>query len=203
MRTNTTNSIQGHRVSLLLRGAAIGSLCIIASLASGQAVNTASKTTDISVFGGYTNITPDYAHARDNGLTFGANATRYFHFPVKPGVEARYTFSNGPTVNENAILFGPRGQFELRRFHPYVDFLFGHGTIGYNFPNPSPATTGAFVTVPGAGVDIDIFRNFQAKADFQFEHWNFGGNYILTPAVFTFGVTYRIPFKPRRDHAIH
>lgn len=192
----------------LLRGAALLLVSNLASLLcstqlNAQATTTASKTTDVAVFGGFSTVTPDYGEDRDNGFTFGASATRYFKFPIKPGVEARYTFSQGPLVNEHFLLFGARAQYDYKRFHPYADFLVGHGSMGYNFANPTNDSSGGFVKSPGFGVDIDVFRNFQLKADYQHEMWNLGSSYSLSPNIVTFGVTWRIPFKPRNDHAMH
>jgi len=189
----------------LLRGAARVTLALAACTPAlyAQATTTASKTTDVSVFAGFSSVTPDYSEQRDTGLTFGANATRYFKFPVKPGIETRFTLSHGPIVNENFLLLGPRAQYDIKRFHPYADFLFGRGSIGYNFANPTNASSGGFVKSPGIGVDIDVFRNFQVKLDYQHEMWNLGTNYSLSPNVVTFGVTWHIPFKQRYDHAMH
>lgn len=200
----TRRSEQLRRLRLL-RGAASAMLAFAActSTLRGQATTTASKTTDVSVFAGFSSITPDYSPQRDTGLTFGANATRYFKFPLKPSVETRFTFSHGPVVNENSFLIGPRVQYDVKRFHPYADFLVGHGSIGYNFANPNNSSSGGFVKSPGVGVDIDVFRNFQVKLDYQHQMWNLGSNYSLSPNTVTVGITWHIPFKPRYDHAVH
>lgn len=176
------------------------------SRAHAQATSTASKSMDISLFGGYTNQNSDYGKYRDDGFVFGANITRYSHFIVKPSIETRFSFANGPTVNEHAYLAGVRGQYELGRVHPYMDFLAGAGHVSYNNFTPGVNDRSyhrywGLVLSPGGGVDIDVFRNVQLKADFQGQFWHMGPNYTLTPEAMTFGVAYRIPFHPDREHA--
>ncbi|MES2394013.1 MAG: hypothetical protein V4555_20430 [Acidobacteriota bacterium] len=155
---------------------------------------------DISIFAGYTNVVPDYSYQRDTGVAFGANITRYYHFPIKPSLELRANLANGPIVNETFYLFGVRGQVDMfhDRIHPYMDFLIGPGFIHYNFvpvpSNPSYRGDNGVVKSPGGGVDFDVYRHFQLKADFQGTFWKIGKNDTLTPQILTFGVVYRIPF---------
>jgi opacity protein-like surface antigen len=188
--------------------AALLAAATFAPAAVAQAVNTASKTMDISIFGGYDYLKPDYGPSHNNGVTVGANFTRYFRFPIKPSLETRFSFNNGSTVNENTYLAGVRGQMEFGRFHPYADFLLGDGTIHYNFVvnlgNPTAyRNDNSLVKSPGVGIDVDLLRNFQVKADYQYQFWYLGKNDSLSPSAITVGVAYRIPFKPRYEHAVH
>jgi hypothetical protein len=190
--------------------AATAALLTLASAAWGQAVVTASKTMDVSVFGGYNYLRPDYGPDHDNGVTVGANLTRYFRFPIKPSIETRISFNSGTTVNENTYLFGFRGQMDFHRYHPYVDFLVGPGDIHYNFaidpnhPN-SYRNDNSVVESPGIGIDIDLIRRFQFKGDYQYQYWNLGAgpHGALNPSAVTLGIAYRFPFKPRYEHAVH
>ena len=168
--------------------------------ASAQAGSTARKSMDVSIFAGYDTLTPDYDHPRDTGIGFGANITRYFHFPIEPSLELRGNITQGPTVNESSYLAGFRGQSDFHRFHPYIDALFGMGYIYYNFvANPNNLnykSDDGFTKSFGAGVDFDVYKNVQLKADYQGQFWHLGKNDTLTPNVLLFGVTYRFPFHP-------
>ena len=175
-----------------------------APLACAQKEGTATKSAEISAFGGFTDIDSDYG-TRNRGFTLGADYTRFFHFPVAPSFEVRANHTSGISLTEESILAGLRVEAPFRqRFHPYVTALFGGTKILFKFP-PSPTYT--YDTAPafslGGGVDINVTRNFRAKFDYQQQFEDFGSNafnpnFTLTPAGFTAGVVYRIPFKPRQ-----
>jgi len=168
---------------------------------------TDSKGMDISVAAGYVNLSPDSGPSRDNGFTAQANVTRYFgDLPVAPSFELRGVYGSGPAVTERTVLAGFRAQSHFRSFYPYIDFLGGLGSIVYaTDPTPGDHEDSGFAYSYGGGVDINVTGPFQLKLDLQRQHWNLGensyfapngGDYILTPTVFTLGVVYRIPFKP-------
>lgn len=164
-----------------------------------QAVPTATKSADFSIFFGYATVQPDYGPYRNSGGVLGANFTRYFHFPVAPSVELRANFANGTTVNERSYLIGLRAQADLlARVHPYANFLAGPGNIHFNFPSDGYTGDNSVVYSYGGGADLDLLNNFAAKVDFQEQHWRLGvgtGN-TFHPNLLLFGVTYRIPFQP-------
>ncbi len=169
------------------------------------AIPAASKTVDFSAFGGFVHDIPDYGPYGNNGVTFGVDITRYFHFPVQPSLEARVNVATGKTVRENTYLFGIRAQGSvLRRYHPYADLLVGPGTIHFQTP-PAPGYTGDNSTVwsYGGGLDVDFLTNFQAKIDFQYQSWNLGTNYTLSPSLTVIGIGYRIPFRPHNRQSRH
>jgi Outer membrane protein beta-barrel domain len=172
-----------------------------------QAMPNASRTAEISAFGGVDIASPDFDHPHDTGAAVGVDYARFFRWPVYPAVELRGNFTSGPTVNEDSYLIGLRAQTDFRRhFHPYVDFLAGIGSIKYAHPlNPHDTHDQGTAYSFGAGVDIDLVRHFQARIDFQRQSWNFGlngdfkpsgGDYTLTPSVLLIGINYRIPFHP-------
>jgi hypothetical protein len=172
------------------------------ALAQGDA--TATRTAALSAFGGYTNSNSDYARSRNSGGTVGVDFTRYFRWRVIPSLEIRGNYTTGPQLKEESILFGPRLQMDLHRFHPYADVFYGGTKIIFQFP-PEPGYTydiSSAISV-GGGVDIDVIRDFQAKIDFQQEFMNFGpegivpnnADFTLTPSLLTVGVVYRIPFR--------
>lgn len=181
--------------------------CTVLVLGSGQvhqaraqAVLTASKTMDLSAFAGYSNTAPDYySSPRNSGVTIGVNITRYFHFPVAPSFEARVNVADGSILNERSYLIGLRGQVQalrvLPRVHAYADFLAGPGNIHFNFNTNGYLGDNSPVYSYGGGADIDLARNFQAKVDYQRQHWN-TGEITFTPGALTFGINYRFPFHP-------
>src|SRR6185369_3711254 len=52
---------------------------------AAQALPVSTKGADISVFGTYTRLWPDYGPQQNNGATFGAFYTRYLRW-LSPGV---------------------------------------------------------------------------------------------------------------------
>ncbi|MEO7029468.1 MAG: hypothetical protein ABI147_08690 [Acidobacteriaceae bacterium] len=163
-----------------------------------QGLPTASKTIDISVFGGYLTENPDYGPTRNKGFFVGANATRYFHWPVAPSLEVRYNRTTGQYINDSSFVGGPRIQVDLfHRFHPYADFLLGIDSIHFVRPfDPTFLNDSAIVYDLGGGIDIDLVRNFQLKLDYQGQTANFGSGFSLAPRPLSIGVVYRIPFRP-------
>lgn len=197
-----------------LRRSSILSLPILGCLllsalpqAHAQRSVTAEKRADISAFAGFTYSRPDYGTPKNSGFTIGADYTRYFHFWLVPSLEIRGTYDNGKVLKEYNALGGLRVKHDFNRFHPYGDFLFGATWINYNQPpavnyTHDQATTRAI----GGGVDVDVYRNWAFKVDYQHEVTNYGFNGLspkeqkLTPDRYTFGVVYRIPFKKQVSH---
>ena len=167
-----------------------------------QALVTASKVGDLSVFGGYTRSWPDYNPAQANGYTFGGDFTFLRLWRLDTGVEARYDHTYTSAITEHAILFGPRATIDYHRYHPYADFLIGTGGIAYNPPpyfSPNDHADGGVTLAAGGGVDIDLTPRFALKLDYQQQHINMGinppfkpsgGNYTLTPQNVTVGLVY-------------
>jgi opacity protein-like surface antigen len=176
-----------------------------------QALVTASKAAEITAFGGY-NIynNPDYGANTNKGFLAGADFTIFRNWWVDPSVEARFVYTAGTGISEHAILVGPRAQKDYGRFHPYVDVLVGEGFIDYNPPpsiSPKDHGDSGLSLAYGAGIDVDLVRNFSLKADFLQQNWNLGqnslfqpdgSNYTLTPRTVSVGVTYHFPFSGLR-----
>jgi hypothetical protein len=176
---------------------AAASLFVTAAPLSAQARYTASKTVDLSAFGGYLHTTPDLDPGYNTGVAFGVNITRYFHFPIAPSVEARVNLANGTYVNERTYLFGGRAQGTFRRrFHPYADFLVGIGTVHYNRASQFGllGDNGVPKSI-GGGVDVEVARNFGIKVDYQQLFWYLGHHEDIRPTNLVVGVTYRVPFR--------
>jgi len=174
--------------------------------ARAQGLPGATKKADITVFGGFDRSNPDFGAQRNNGVVLGADYTRYFGWRIAPSLEVRATRGTGYEMDQSTFLGGLRLKTDFRRFHPYGDFLVGGTKITFHFPfNPHYLTDSATAYSGGGGVDVDVYRNFQVKVDYQQQFENFGPNgtrpnnadFTLSPTHFSVGVVYRIPF---RDH---
>jgi hypothetical protein len=162
---------------------------------AAQATPTATAPLDVSAFAGFSLTRPYWGSKTDPGISFGFDLSHNFKFPIVPSLEARANLANGPIVNERIYLFGVRADPKLRgRFHPYGDFLLGPGNLHYVVPSGYPGYVGddSVVKSIGGGVDFDVYSHFQIKVDVQYQFWNFGSNYTLTPTTYMFGINYRL-----------
>ncbi len=175
--------------------------------AHAQSMPGASKTAEISAFGGFAYSSPDYGQNRNKGFTVGADYTRFFGWRLAPSLEIRANRTTGDFMTQETFEGGLKAQTDFHRFHPYGTVLVGVAKIIFDVP-VSPVykedrTVGYSL---GGGVDIDLVRSFQAKVDYQAEFWNFGsngtqpnnGDFSLAPKVLTVGVVYRLPLHPHK-----
>jgi hypothetical protein len=175
-----------------------------------QSLPTASKSAEISAFGGYLASSPDYGPFIPKGIGAGVDFTVFPRFPVAPSLEFRVQDAFGTDVTEKAFLVGLRVQKDLRqKYHPYADFLVGGGKIVFH-PAPSPdytADTSKAYSF-GGGINIDLARHVALKLDYQRQAWNLGGDrkdptvgdFTLSPTTLLVGVTYTIPFRKLNRH---
>jgi hypothetical protein len=170
----------------------------------GQAMPTASKSAEISAFGGYLVSKTDYGPAAKKGVSGGADFTIFPRFPIAPSLEVRGQVASAPDVTEKSVMVGLRVQKDFRqKLHPYVDILIGGAEIVYNlnpFPNYHADRSKAYSF--GGGINIDIARHFGMKMDIQQQDWNFGApkaspnsDFKLKPTTAMVGVTYTVPFR--------
>jgi hypothetical protein len=207
---DSTHRKSSHRKSF--PGVILFALIILGGshAARAQALPGASKIADVSVFAGYTHSNPDYGPTDNNGVTVGADYTRHFGWQrLAPAFEVRAGYNTGDLITQKTILAGVRLMTDVHRFHPYADALFGGNQLDFKFiPNPrqpSYTSDSSFTTSYGGGVDIDVYRNFQAKVDFQAQSSNYGYNgltplgkdFTLSPTFLTIGVVYRLGGRPR------
>jgi hypothetical protein len=185
----------------------LGFVCIAGVAAAhchAQAIPTADKSADISVFGGYENINPAYGPDRNHGEGFGLNYTRYFKIPVEPSLEARVNLTNGTDVKERTYLVGLQARTTFfRHYHPYVDFLAGSGTIHFNTRATGYIGDNSSIYNFGGGLDVDLIRRFQFRVDYQRQLWSLGQETTsFSPDLLLIGVHYTFPFrdyKSQRD----
>jgi hypothetical protein len=169
-----------------------------------QARGTATRTADLSVFGEYQRLTPDYGPGTNPGIVLGGDFTYFLRFPVVPSLEARLAYSTGGVVaNEHTFLVGARAdlnRFTAKRYHPYAVLLLGPGTITFVHPTPNYPSDNSIVVSYGGGLDYEITRSVAVKGEFTTQSWNLGtGSSPLTPSALAIGVRYRLPFGRRPE----
>jgi hypothetical protein len=124
------------RLKLVLSLAALPAFFFWASFATAQqALPTASRTLQLSAFGGLSGDYIGLSGGKNLGITAGVDLGLIPYHGVRPTVEVRGTFpiDDGHIASQKSILFGPRFDFLLnRRLRPYGDFLFGRGEMDYN-----------------------------------------------------------------------
>ncbi len=174
--------------------------------ANAQALPVADKASDIAAFAGVGHVKTDYGKDTNKGFTAGVDFTRYFRrLPVDPSIEVRGSYVPSAAVTEKSFVGGLRITGNLRRFHPYGDFLAGGAEISFH-PDPYPGYTsdrGRMLSF-GGGIDFDVVRHFALMVDYQQQKWNLGQNIVfapygtdftLTPKLLVIGVNYKIPFR--------
>jgi hypothetical protein len=167
---------------------------------AAQAIPTSEKAADVSVFLGYEYANPDYGPGKNNGEGFGLNYTRYFPFPVAFSLEARVNLTNGTDVKERTYLGGIQAKARIfSRYHPYLDFLVGTGTIHFNTTATGYTSDNSTIYNYGAGVDIDLIRHFALRGDVQRQSWSLGGSPSFAPTIVLIGVHYTIPFREYKN----
>lgn len=175
-------------------------LLVVPGKLIAQAIPAASKQADISVFGAFSRVNPDYGPQKNNGVMYGVDYTRYMHWFVTPSLEFRGRVNPGETVGERTVGGGIRLEHPIQRFHPYADFLVSAGTLTFSHPiidvrHKLYKSDDSIVYSMGGGVDVDVTSRFAARVDYQYEFWSLGTNQTFTPTVFSLGVVYRIPFR--------
>jgi opacity protein-like surface antigen len=185
--------------------------CVPFASAHGQSLTTASKSAEISAFGGYVASQPDYGPFIKTGFGAGVDLTIFPRFPVAPSFEVRAHEVSGPYLIQRSLMAGLRVQRDIRnRFHPYADFLIGVGQIEYKpIPNPDYTADQSKAYSIGGGINIDLAYHLAAKFDYQQQEWNLGpnaqnkpqgGDYTLSPTTMLVGVTYTVPFRKLNRH---
>ena len=194
----------------LVRGlalfAAIGTL---AHTAHAQAVPAGTQKLQLSAFAGATGTFTDFEGGKNLGITAGADLTFLFFRTFRPSFEARgtYPIDKGQISGQKNFLLGPKVEYPIGRFHPYVDFLIGRGEIDYHDPgfvfgNTLFISTNTVVYSPGVGLDYNLTHNLAVKADAQFQHWNtpVTASGAIHPTALTLGAIYTFDFNPRHRH---
>ncbi len=211
-----------RRVHRFSRRSSASSALLLALLAGllcgksyGQAVSTAARSLDIQVGAAYVYDSPDYTPEKWQG--YGLYATIDFRQHLGLDLEIRqagYNYpypansSNNPSSNAFTVNayqrdyeVGPRYVRHYGRLNPYAKILYGRGV--QNFPEAvSSGSNGSYynanlgynMAVAGGGVDVNLVRRVNARADYEYQHWfNFpsaAAGSSLSPQLFTLGAAY-------------
>ena len=170
------------------------------------ALPTASRTLELSAFGGMSGVFTGLAGGKNLSITAGGDLGFLPYRGMRPSLEVRgtYPLNRGRIDSQKSILGGLKVDFLLNhRVHPYGDILFGRGEMkygsGYLFNNSIYLLTTTNVISPGAGFDYDLSDNLAIKVDGQFQHWGYAptSSGSLYSKVGTVAVVYKFNFAPR------
>ena len=171
------------------------------SVARCQAIPTAQRKLDLSVFAGGSGVYTGLGSGRNIAITAGVDVGFSPRMGFYPSAEIRgsYPLLGGILDDQRNVLAGLKVARKYGFLYPYVDFLAGRGQINYHngYPAPVPGLfylqTASAVLSPGTGVALDVGGPFRLIADAQLQRYS-------TPATksghlyaesFTFGVQYR------------
>lgn len=139
------------------------------------------RALDLSTYATVTGTYTGLHGGRNLGVTAGADLGIHHFGAFIPALEIRgtYPFVKGDVASVKNILGGVQVSYLFKRATPYIDVLYGRGSIHYEnggFPNP----TGTYqylqspsnVLSPGGGLDYLLNRRIALKADFQLQRYS-------------------------------
>jgi opacity protein-like surface antigen len=174
-----------------------------------QAAPAGTQKLQLSAFVAATGTFTGLEGGKNLGITAGADLTFLGFRQFRPSFEARgtYPIDKGHINSQKYFLLGPKVEYPLGKFHPYVDFFFGRGQIDYHSPgfifgNTLYINSNTFIYSPGVGVDYNLTHNLALKADAQFQHWDtpVTASGTIHPTALTLGVVYNFDFNSRHRH---
>ncbi len=183
----------------LLRTALALLFCAITCTASAQVIPAFSEVGNLSAFGTFTVVKPDYGFYGDNAV-FGLTLGSYFQTRHIVGAEVRgLLMRSGGIEHEEVMVAGPRAALHFGKVTPYVAALGGvaNGWRWSNPPNmgePPPRMLGGFGPQWQAlgGVDVRVNRRFV----FRVGEISYAKTYVkawtLTPITASVGIVYRL-----------
>jgi hypothetical protein len=193
----------------LVRLALLVTICILAHIAHAQAVPAGTQKLQLSAFAGATGTFTNFEGGKNLGITAGADLTFLTFRQFRPSFEARgtYPIDKGHISSQKNFLLGPKVEYPIGQFHPYVDFLIGRGEIDYHDPgfifgSTLFISTNTVVYSPGVGLDYNLTHNLAIKADAQFQFWNTPATASgsIHPTALTVGAVYNFDFNPHHRH---
>jgi opacity protein-like surface antigen len=95
---------------------------------------------------------------------------------------------NGSDLYERTYEVGPRYVLHLGHgLNPYVRVMYGRGV--FNFPNDI-ANLAYNMGVVGGGLDINVRKHVNVRADYEYQRWFGFPPHGLTPQMVTIGAAY-------------
>ena len=183
----------------LLRTALALLFSALACTASAQVIPAFSEMGNLSAFGTFTVVKPDYGYYGDNAV-FGLTLGGYFQTRHYVGAEVRGLLMRaGGIEHEEAMVAGPRAAIHFGNVTPYVAVLGGVANA-WRWSNPPdkglppPRMLGGFGPQWQAlgGVDLRVNRRFV----FRVGELSYGRTYVkawtLTPLTASVGFVYRL-----------
>jgi hypothetical protein len=196
-------------IKALVKLTLLPAIWAIAHTAGAQAVPSGTQRLQLSAFGAATGTFTDLDGGKNLAVTAGADLTVLAFRAFRPSFEVRgtYPIDKGHISSQKNFLLGPKVEYPVGRFHPYVDFFFGRGEINYHDPgfifgDTRFITTNTFIYSPGIGLDYNLSHNVAVKVDAQFQHWDTPAvaSGVIHPTALTIGVVYNFDFNPRHRH---
>jgi hypothetical protein len=193
-----------------LTGLALLSALPLGRNAFAQSTPAATQQLQLSAFVGGTGTFTNLAGGKNLDITAGTDITVLTFRRFRPAAEIRgsYPIDEGTISSQKNFLLGPKVEYPLERFHPYVNFLIGRGGIdylrgGYIFGNVRYLSSNTLVLSPGVGLDYNLTHQLAVKVDFQYQHWNSPAvaSGSINPKATTFAAVYIFDFNPRHHHA--
>jgi opacity protein-like surface antigen len=194
---------------LYVRLALFTAVSVLTHAASAQVAPAGTQKLQLSAFAAATGTFTGLEGGKNLGITVGADLTFLNFRQFRPSFEARgtYPINKGHISSQKNFLLGPKVEYPLGKFHPYVDFLFGRGQIDYHDPgfifgNTLYINSNTFIYSPGVGADYNLTHNLAIKADVQFQHWDtpVTASGSIHPTALTLGVVYSFDFNRGHRH---
>jgi opacity protein-like surface antigen len=194
---------------LYVRLALFAAVSALTHAASAQTAPAGTQKLQLSAFAAATGTFTGLEGGKNLGITVGADLTFLNFRQFRPSFEVRgtYPINKGHISSQKNFLLGPKVEYPLGKFHPYVDFLFGRGQIDYHDPgfifgNTLYITSNTFIYSPGVGADYNLTHNLAIKADVQFQHWDtpVTASGSIHPTALTLGVVYSFDFNRGHRH---
>lgn len=158
-----------------------------ASALHGQAtISTASRTADVQVGLGISAANPDYSPAHFYGGTIYATVDFREHFGAELNIRQLNT-TEANKLSERTYEIGGRYVRHYGIFHPYARLSVGRGV--FNFLNDS-ANLAYNMYSAGLGVDVNVTRKINARADYEYQRWSSFPPRGLQPNIITVGAAY-------------
>ena len=190
-------------------GVALFSLLVCPCTAlRAQGLPARTRAAELTAFGMYTILAPDYGAQQNFGITTGGDFTKIFTNTAL-SLEFRFKNTDGSTVGEQTLSVGPRFDYRWPRLQLYADLLVGAGEIKFANKNTRGSNgtgfNGSVVYTYGIGVDYNLTSQWAMRFDGQSEHWDLQEKpkVLLFPRAFSMGIVYRLRFAKDRSRWNH
>ena len=171
--------------------------------AAAQGDATAVQPLALSAFGMGTGTWTNVLGGHNLGVTAGGDLAFLTFRRLRPVIEVRgnYPVYEGQVDKQKSFLGGLKVEKEIGPLRPYANFLIGRGQIdfknGLQEGNLLFLKTVTSVYSPGLGVEYDVFPQWSAKVDLQYQYWSTPAviGQSINPTALSVGVVYRLDFN--------